>query len=164
MVEKGSMSLRIHIEKHDPEVRQPSVEVDPATLNTPAMQTYADDLIDAMIRYDGIGIASCQVGKNIRMAVIAKDYVGTDEHLIIVNPRIVSASEKTGVMEEGCLSVPGVFGPVERPIKIRVKALSRTGEPLDLKAKGMFARILQHEIDHLDGLLFIDKAVSLNKK
>lgn len=145
------------VDRH-PVVREVSVPADISKISTPEMQEFYDGLIEAMIRYDGIGIAAPQLGYTTRVVVIHKDYSGTDEHQVLINPRLVSASDKTAVVEQGCLSVPGVFGPVERPAKVRVKAFIRTGEPIDIKAKGMYACILQHEIDHLDGTLFIDKA------
>ncbi|MBI2411079.1 MAG: peptide deformylase [Candidatus Kerfeldbacteria bacterium] len=156
------MSLRIYTIQ-EPEVRQESTPISVEELRQPAMQQFANDLIEAMIRFQGIGIASCQVGRTIRMVVITKEYTEEKEHLVLVNPRLVSVAEKTSVLEEGCLSVPGVFGPVERPSKVRVKALSRNGEPLDIKAKGMLARILQHEIDHINGILFVDKASTIRE-
>lgn len=150
--------LLIHTVDKDVEVRQHSAEVDTATIATPQQQAFYDAMIEAMIRYDGIGIAAPQLGFTTRVIVISKDYAKTPEHQVLINPRLVSCSERTAVVEQGCLSVPAVFGPVERPAKVRVKAFTRDGKPIDIKAKGMYACILQHEMDHLDGILFIDKA------
>lgn len=152
------MKFQIRIVDKDPEVRQLSTDADISTITAPKMQEFYDGLIEAMIRYDGIGIAAPQLGFNTRVVVISKDYSDTDEHQVLINPRLVSTSEKTYVVEQGCLSVPGLFGPVKRPAKVRVKAYGRDGKPLDIKAKGMYACILQHEIDHLNAILFIDKA------
>jgi len=152
------MKLLIHTVDKDPEVRQVSTEADIAQILDPKMQEMYDAMIEAMIRYDGIGIAAPQLGITTRVVVISKDYAKTPEHQVLINPRLVSTSEKTFVVEQGCLSVPGVFGPVERPAKVRVKAYGRDGKPIDIKAKGMYACILQHEIDHLNAVLFIDKA------
>jgi peptide deformylase len=142
----------------DSEVREMCADADPTTITSAKMQEFYDAMIEAMIRYDGIGIAAPQLGYTTRVIVVSKTYTGTPEDLVLINPRLVSTSEKTAVVEQGCLSVPGVFGPVTRPAKVRVKALGRDGKPLDIKAKGMYACILQHEIDHLNGVLFIDKA------
>lgn len=147
-----------------PHVRKRSRAIRVDELHTKSMQVFLDELVQAMRTYDGIGIAACQVGKPLRIVVIDKQYSGTPEHLILMNPRLVSSSKKTTIIEEGCLSVPEIFGPVERAMKVRVKALLRDGTPSDWKAKGMFARILQHELDHLDGILFIDTALSTTKK
>jgi peptide deformylase len=151
------MAFSIKIVDRDADVRKKSSDysVEPGV---PSAQRLFDDLIEAMIRYNGIGIAAVQVGVLKRVIVIHEDYTDDHEHLVLLNPRLVSAASKTSVMEEGCLSVPGVFGPVERPTKVRVKGVNRRGEAVDLKAKGMLARILQHELDHLEGVLFIDRA------
>lgn len=147
-----------------PIVREHSREIQPDELQKKTIQIFCDDLVQAMIEYDGIGIAACQVGKPLRIIVIDKEYTKTPDHLVLINPRLVSASKRTSMMEEGCLSVPGTFGIVERSIKVRVKALLRDGTPSDWKAKGMLARIFQHELDHLDGTLFIDKAFAMETK
>lgn len=157
--------LRIHTTK-DSSVRTPSTEISQTELQTKEMQSFLDDLIQAMIDYRGIGIAATQVGRTICAVVIENEYVEEytkkDEHLILINPRIASASKKTSLLEAGCLSVPGVSGTNERPSKVRVKALRRDGTPIDIKAKGMLAHILQHEIDHLHGILFIDTATDIH--
>lgn len=155
-------TLQIHLVDRDPEIRALSREVPEHTITKPSMQQLFDAMIEAMVRYNGIGIAGCQVGKNLRVIVISKEYADTDEHLVVINPRLVSVSKKTQKMEEGCLSVPGIYGSTERFVKARVKGLLRDGSAIDLKAKGMLARIFQHEIDHLNGTLFIDTATNLH--
>ncbi len=142
----------------DPSVRQPSEPVDPKRLKDPEFQRWLDALVVAMIDYHGIGIAAVQVGENIQAVVIHKEHSKTPEHLVLINPVLVSTSPKTWTLMQGCLSVPGANGPVERPARVRVKALDRHGAKLDIKAKGMYAQVLQHEIDHLHGVLFIDRA------
>lgn len=157
--------LRIHTTR-DASVRQISTEISLKELASKEMQTFLDDLIQAMIDYRGIGIAATQVGRTIQAIVIeneyVKEYVDGDEHLVLINPRIASQSKKTSLLEAGCLSVPGVSGTNERSAKVRVKALLRDGTPIDIKARGMLAHILQHEIDHLNGILFIDTAFDIN--
>lgn len=163
------MKLRLYTYL-EPEVRAQSDEIPVSAIHSPDMQHFFDDLVQAMITYDGIGIAAPQVGRTIQAIVIDKEYAQTPEHVVLINPRIVSQSEKTSIVEEGCLSVPGKrshhrpYGPVERAAKVRVKALDRTGSPVDIKARGMFARVLQHEVDHLSGTVFIDKAPSLSEE
>ena len=158
-----SLPLRIHTTQ-DPEVRQISTELSKADILEAGTQQFFNDLIEVMLKYDGIGIAAPQVGKTICTIVIEKQYTESSEHLILVNPRVVSTSKKTVSMEEGCLSVPNITGDVERPTKARIKALDKKGNMLDIKARGMLARVLQHEIDHLNGILFIDKASETFKK
>lgn len=164
-MEYEHQQLQICIEGRDDIVRVPGKDLDPAELKTPEMQQYFDDLIEAMIRYDGIGIASPQIGFSLNAVIIhsqyAKEYTGTDEHLVLVNPRIASASSRTRFMEEGCLSVPGKFGTIERPVKVRLKGLDRHGNPVDIKTKSFLARVLQHEVDHLHGTLYIDNATEM---
>ncbi len=164
-MKKSGHAFRIHVNGPDPVVREISLPFDETKILTPEAQAYFDQLIAAMIDFDGIGIASCQIGKPTQVVVIERAYVDAeylidDSHLVLINPRIVAASDRKTLREEGCLSVPGVFGPVPRSAKTRVKALLRNGETVDIKAKGMFSIILQHEVDHLFGRLFIDSAIS----
>ncbi|MFH1426681.1 MAG: peptide deformylase [Candidatus Kerfeldbacteria bacterium] len=155
------MQYRIHTVDKDPEVREKSQDVRESEITSGELTPFFDALISAMLEADGIGIASPQVGVTKRIIVVSKEYTSSEDHLILVNPRIASTGSRVSTVEEGCLSVPGKNGLVERPVKARIKALGRTGKPVDIKAKGMFARILQHEIDHLDGILFIDRASSV---
>jgi peptide deformylase len=154
-------SLRLYTTA-DPEVRQESTPVSLDQLQDPVFQAWLDDLVQAMIDFNGIGIAAVQVGRTIQAIVVDKQYTHTPEHLILINPRLVSTSPKTWTLVQGCLSVPGASGAVTRPARIRVKALDRHGAPLDIKAKGMYAQVLQHEIDHLEGTLFIDRATRVS--
>lgn len=112
-----------------------------------------DDMADTMYHYDGVGLAAPQVGISKRVIVI-----DVGEGLWeLVNPVILSAKGKQ-LDEEGCLSIPGYYAPVERAKSVKVKALNRHGDEVVIDAKDMAARALQHEIDHLEGILFTDKA------
>jgi len=113
-----------------------------------------DDMAETMRHADGVGLAAPQVGILRRVVVI-----DVGEGLIeLINPEILETSgQQQGA--EGCLSIPGVRGEVIRPEKVRVKALNRKGEPIEITGTGLLARALCHEIDHLDGILFIDKVV-----
>lgn len=112
-----------------------------------------DDMADTMYHYDGVGLAAPQVGISKRVIV-----VDVGEGLWeLVNPVILSAKGKQ-LDEEGCLSIPGYYAPVERAKSVKVKALNRHGDEVVIDAKDMAARALQHEIDHLEGILFTDKA------
>jgi peptide deformylase len=121
---------------------------------TPEIRRLADDMIETMYDEVGIGLAAPQVGIPKRLIVIA-DEEGRGVQALL-NPAIVDrGGEMTG--EEGCLSIPGVFAPVTRAAWVKVEARSVDGKPLTINARGLRARVLQHEIDHLDGVLFIDR-------
>ena len=112
-----------------------------------------EDMLDTMYSYDGIGLAACQVGVLKRIVVI--DVTGEDPY-ILINPRIVESSgEQTG--PEGCLSVPGKAGQVTRPNYVKVKALNENMEEVIYEGEGLLARAFCHEIDHLDGHLYVEK-------
>ena len=117
-----------------------------------------DDMAETMYQADGVGLAAPQVGVSQQIIVVD---IG-DGLVEIVNPQIVQ-SEGCEIGAEGCLSVPGVFGDVERFTAVTVEGLNRGGRKIKIKAEGFFARALQHEIDHLQGILFIEKAKTLQK-
>jgi len=120
-----------------------------------AVRRLIDDLFETMYAAKGVGLAANQVGIAQRVAVV--DTGGeTPDPLVLVNPTIVQRGEETETAEEGCLSIPEIFGDVERPVAIVVAAIDRTGTPFRLEASGYRARAIQHEIDHLDGVLFLD--------
>jgi peptide deformylase len=106
-----------------------------------------------MFEYDGVGIAAPQVGRNIRVFIVNQRSKG----VVYINPKITYTSEAVVSGEEGCLSVPDVWGIVERAKKIKVEAYDRHARKVTLDCKGLESVIFQHEIDHLDGILFIDK-------
>lgn len=124
------------------------------------LQSYKElgkDMIETMLENDGIGLAAVQIGQNINLFTINKDVTKGSDHLILCNPTITFLSKGTNVMEEGCLSCPGIYGNVRRPEKIRVTAYTLDGERVQFKAKGLLAKVFQHEIDHLNGTLIVDK-------
>jgi peptide deformylase len=133
---------------------------------TPELQALIDDMIETMRAAPGVGLAAPQVADSRRVIVLEwgepndnEDDPPPDPKLyILVNPEIVRQSKESLVDQEGCLSVPGYIGEVERHESITVKAQNRHGQSKRLKASGWLARILQHEIDHLDGVLYIDRA------
>lgn len=115
-----------------------------------------DNMKDTMYAYDGVGLAAPQIGVSKRVVVIDDG----DNYYELINPEIIKGEgEQTGT--EGCLSVPGVVGVVNRAKKVKVKAINRNGDEINIEAKDLLARALQHEIDHLDGLVFTDKASSI---
>lgn len=119
----------------------------------PAVQQLVMEMTKLLRASQGIGLAAPQVGENLRLCLIEIE----NELFVLFNPVIKSLSGKRILSEEGCLSFPGKFLPVERYEKIKVKALDSAGKKQVIRARGLFARALQHEIDHLDGELFIDK-------
>ena len=118
-----------------------------------------DNMAETMYEANGIGIAAPQVGEALRMVVID---IG-DGLIELVNPKI-TFREGSETDSEGCLSVPGIFGEVERASKVKVEFLDRRGKRKHITAKGLLARCIQHELDHLEGVLFIDVATSLRKE
>ena len=131
----------------------------------PDLQSLVNDMIETMRQAPGVGLAAPQVGESSRLIVVEYGDEENDEVppklYVMVNPEITRASQETVLGTEGCLSVPGIQGDVERLEAITVKGLNRHGHPMTVKAKGWLARIFQHEIDHLDGVLFVDRAETL---
>ena len=121
-----------------------------------ALKKLVEEMITTCRKANGIGLAAPQIGKSIRLCVINLEHLGLDP-FALVNPKIKSRSWKKVEMEEGCLSIPGVFGIVKRPAKIKVEAQNLDGEKNNFEADGLLARVIQHEIDHLDGILFTSK-------
>ena len=117
-------------------------------------QNFIDDMIETMQDEDGVGLAASQVNISKRI-IIASDLENT---LVIINPEIIAFSENTITETEGCLSLPGLQAIVERAEKVIVKGLDRYGQSIEINGKGLLSRVLQHEIDHLNGILYIDKA------
>ena len=119
------------------------------------LRRLVDDLFDTMRAAKGVGLAANQVGVARRVAVVD---VGEEfpPPLVLINPRIVEASDVTETAEEGCLSIPDLYGEVERPLAVTLEALDRDGRPYSVEVSGFKARAAQHEIDHLDGILFLD--------
>ena len=122
------------------------------------------DMIDTMYDAEGIGLAAPQVGISKRILVV--DVADEDENRqvhALINPVIVEFGRKTEKASEGCLSIPGIEEMVTRPARVTVEALDPDGEPVRIEAEGLLARALQHEVDHLDGMLFIDRLSSLKR-
>lgn len=138
----------------DPILRRPTKEVSEQQLRSEEFQEFLRELEETMHREDGIGLAAPQVGSSARVCV-ASD--GEHVHTLI-NPRIRGRSARVETDVEGCLSLPALQAEVPRHYRVIVHALNPDGEPVVLHAKGLFARVLQHEIDHLDGVLYVDRA------
>ncbi len=129
----------------------------------PELQTLIDDMVETMRAAPGVGLAAPQVAESLQVITIEYSEEGEDgdeevppKLFTLVNPQITRASAEMVMGTEGCLSVPGIVGEVERHEAITVKAQNRRGQPVTIKAKGWLARIFQHEVDHLEGVLFTD--------
>ncbi|GAA5443739.1 peptide deformylase [Microbulbifer sp. NBRC 101763] len=131
------------------EVAKPVAEV------TDAHRQLLDDMFETMYAAPGIGLAAIQVNVQERIVVVDISEDGS-EPLGFINPEIEVLEEEIHQYDEGCLSVPGFYETVERPRKVRIKALDRNGEPFAIEAEGLLAVCIQHEVDHLDGKLFVD--------
>jgi len=138
------------------ELRIISTEMTTAEFSDPKTIQLAKDLIETMRLENGIGIAAPQVGIHKRFIIVN---IGEDDPRAFLNPKILSKSFLKIESEEGCLSVPGVFGMVKRHRSITVSAQDLKGETMTFRADGLMAIVFQHEIDHLDGVLFIDKVI-----
>jgi peptide deformylase len=156
------MSLRPIITTEDPRLRQRALPVDRFTDD---LQALIDDMVETMRAAPGVGLAATQLGVRQRVIVVEYPPEGGDDEAerppklyVVVNPEITRRSSEMISASEGCLSIPGYVGDVERHVAVTVRGLNRRGQPVRLKARGWTARIFQHEIDHLDGVLFIDRA------
>ncbi len=147
--------LDIHV-LGSPILRQ---ETTPVERMTDELRRLIDDMFDTMHAAKGIGLAAPQIGRSERIAVIDVE----DNPIVIVNPEIV-ITEGSAKAEEGCLSIPEIYGDVERPARVTIRALDRDGERFELQASELLARCLQHEIDHLHGKLFIDYLSFLKRR
>jgi peptide deformylase len=135
------------------------------------LHTLIDDMVETMREAPGVGLAAPQIGLSERLIVVEYYEKEEDEEneeapkkvWAVLNPEIVKASEETLMGVEGCLSIPGLVGEVERHAEVQVKGLNRHGKPMKVKAKGWLARIFQHEIDHLNGVMFTDRATRVWK-
>lgn len=141
----------------DPILREETKEVGEIT---DEIRQLVKNMFDTMYLAKGIGLAAPQVGRSERIAVVDVD----DNPLVLVNPEILESSAKTAKAEEGCLSIPDVYGDVERPGTVRVRAMDLDGKTFEVEASELFGRCLQHEIDHLDGKLFVDYLSVLKRR
>ena len=146
------MSVRIIRTEGDTILRKVSKEVTELTDN---LKLLISDMKETMNDSNGVGIAAVQVGV-LRRIIIVED-VDNNEEKVFINPVIVEKSEEHEIDTEGCLSVPGMKGKVDRALKIKVKAKNENMEDVEFEAEGLYAREIQHEVDHLDGILYIDK-------
>ena len=147
-----------------PVLRKPCRELSPDEIRSDGMRRFVDDMHNTLVEYGGVGLAAPQVHEPIRLALIefgadSSRYPVADEQplLVVFNARVTVLDATPSGFWEGCLSVPGMRGYVERPSGIRVDFLDAAGEARSLQAQGFLATVLQHELDHLDGVLYVDK-------
>jgi peptide deformylase len=155
------MTIRPIITAPDPRLQAVSTDVEKVD---DEIRKLVDDMAESMYAADGIGLAAVQIGVAKRVIVIDLDQKeGKKNPRAFINPRIIWASEEMAVFEEGCLSVPEIWDDVERPARIKAEYLDRDGNKQLLEADGMLATCLQHEMDHLNGVLFIDHLSRLKR-
>ena len=131
------------------------------------LRAFMDSMLETMYAAPGIGLAAIQVNVPRRIVTIdvaqREDETAKPDPLFLINPEILWSSDDTAIAEEGCLSIPEYFAEVERPASVRIAYLDRNGKPREMEAEGVLAICLQHEIDHLDGKLFIDRLSKLKR-
>jgi len=155
------MALRQILTEPNEILRKKSLPVDNVDKD---LQILMDDMLETMYAAPGIGLAAIQVGVPKRVIVLdIEQKEGQKKPLFFVNPEIIQKSKNLSTYEEGCLSVPGQFAEIDRPDKCHIKYLDYYGEKKEINAEGMLATCIQHEIDHLEGILFIDHLSKLKK-
>lgn len=145
----------------DPVLRQEAAPVD--TFGE-ELGELVRDMLETMYHADGIGLAAPQIGVSSRVIVVDLRRDDGDQPLALVNPSVVWHSDETARQSEGCLSIPGIEEVVERPIGVRIEGFDPDGEPITIEAEELLARALQHEIDHIDGVLFLDRISPLKRR
>jgi len=140
-------------------LREKAERLSVSEINEVATQKLLVDMAKTMLEKDGVGLAAPQVGISKRIITVAY----RDKVLVLINPVLAKKSWLKEIGEEGCLSVPGVYGLVKRHRKLTINAYNEKGDKITFEAKGLLARIIQHEIDHLDGVLFIDKLIKITQ-
>ena len=154
------MALLPILHHPDPRLRQ---KAQPVTRFDAALQRLIDDMFETMYAAPGVGLAATQVGVAQRVAVMDCSRDDRREPLVFVNPEILEQADPEEV-DEGCLSVPGVSDTLKRYGRVKARALDRDGKPFEIEAEGLLAQCIQHEIDHLDGKLYIDRLSSLKRE
>lgn len=145
----------------DPRLSICSQEVDKVT---PKLQQFMDDMVETMYAEEGIGLSAVQVGKHIRVLVMDMQEDGQKNPIYMVNPQIVKSSDDENIYEEGCLSFPGQRAMVTRPKEVTVKYLDYHGKQQTMECEGLLATCVQHELDHLNGVVFIDHVSRLKRE
>jgi peptide deformylase len=144
----------------DPRLRAKAAPVAP---NDPRIAPLAEQMLATMYKAPGIGLAAPQIGELLRLAVVDVRPEEKPDPMVLVNPEIVAASRETATREEGCLSLPNQYDDVTRPARIKLRWTDLGGAKREMEAEGLLAACLQHELDHLDGVLFVDHISALKR-
>ena len=159
------MAIREIVLLGDPVLR---TEADEVTAFDNKLRSLVRDMFETMYHADGIGLAAPQIGVSLRVLVVdlrRREEEEEEEHRVaLVNPTVTWSSDETEKESEGCLSIPGLEEVVRRPMAVRVEGRDPNGEEVIIEAEDLYARALQHEIDHLDGVLFLDRVSALKRK
>ncbi len=145
----------------DPRLRAKAKPV--GTADSDAVRALSAQMLATMYAAPGIGLAAPQVGEMLRLVVIDLQKDEARDPLVLVNPEVVAESDELAVREEGCLSLPGQYGDVTRPARVKVRYLDLTGAKREIEGEGLLSACLQHEIDHLNGVLFVDYLSALKR-
>jgi peptide deformylase len=142
-----------------PVLRRKASPIDPAQITGPEVQRLIRDMLETMIEYNGVGLAAPQVHVPLRLVICGgqEDEEGRMQMRVLINPEVTATTTELFGMYEGCLSLPGLRGYVERPAAVSVKAYNEKGEHVDFALDGFPAVVIQHECDHLDGILYVDR-------
>ena len=178
------MSILTILQEPEKTLRKMALEVSPEEIKSPKIQNLIRDMSDTLHSIDiGIGLAAPQIGESLRIFIISEEVLvakrgkkdGDREeykkskagkkwkHFVFINPKIIRISEEKNLVPEGCLSVDNIFGQIKRSKKAVIEALNENGKKFRRSASGLFAQAIQHETDHLNGILFIDSAINLKK-
>ncbi len=155
------------VQKKHPVLRKTAQDIPEKDIASPEIREIIKKMSEVLSgQRDGIAIAAPQISQNLRIFVVSgkllkqadKSYRGDSSNLVFINPEILKFSKEKKAVEEGCLSVRWLYGKVKRSVRVTLKALNEKGEKIERGASGLLAQIFQHEVDHLNGILFIDKA------
>ncbi len=158
------MSVRSVVVWPDPRLRE---ETRAVTAITDEVRALYADLRDTMYAENGLGIAAVQIGEPVQMFLVEAKLAGRnegDEPVVFINPQVLWTSDETDKAEEGCLSFPGIYVPIERPLRARLRAMDLDGASFELEGEGLLARCMLHEYDHLTGKLLVDFVGPLKKR
>jgi peptide deformylase len=157
------MALLTILTAPDPRLK---IKAKPVEAVDDSVRSIMDDMLETMYTNEGFGLAATQVGIDKRIIVIdlnADDESAPPRVIKLANPEITWKSEETCIEDEACMSVPNVYAPVERPVKAKLRYLDENNTTIEVETDGLFARCIQHEIDHLDGILYIDRISRLKR-
>lgn len=156
------MAVRPIVVWPDPRLRESTRPISEVTDEIRALYR---DLVDTMYAYDGVGIAAVQIGVSVRMFLVDAGVAGREgDPVAFINPEVVTVSNEKEKADEGCLSFPGIYVPIERPRRARLRAIGIDGVPFEAEGEGLFARAMLHEHDHLTGKLLVDFVGPLKKR